>query len=106
MAEFEKINDQELENAAGGQYGAANIKHVANLQSGYHLQSGYLAVRTAPEAKYENEIQSTKLYNGDTVQITGSYVQGTTFNGGKATYVWVFVPKTGVSGYVNANFLK
>ncbi len=99
MAEFEKINDQELENAAGGQYGAANIKHVANLQG------GYLAVRTAPEAKYENEIQSSKLYNGDTVQVTGAYVQGTTFNGGKATYVWVFVPKTGVSGYVNANFL-
>lgn len=99
MAEFEKINDQELENAAGGQYGAANIKHVANLQG------GYLAVRTAPEAKYENEIQSSKLYNGETVQITGAYVQGTTFNGGKATYVWVFVPKTGVSGYVNANFL-
>ncbi len=99
MAEFEKINDQELENAAGGQYGAANIKHVANLQG------GYLAVRTAPEAKYENEIQSSKLYNGETVQVTGAYVQGTTFNGGKATYVWVFVPKTGVSGYVNANFL-
>ena len=99
MADFEKINDQELENAAGGQYGAANIKHVANLKD------GYLAVRTAPEAKYENEIQSTKLYNGDTVQITGGYVQGTTFNGGKALYVWVFVPKTGVSGYVNANFI-
>ena len=100
MAEFEKINAQELENAAGGQAGAANIKHVANIQA------GYLAVRTAPEAKYENEIKSTKLYNGDTVQITGEYVQGTTFNGVKATYVWVFVPKTGVSGYVNANFLK
>ena len=100
MAEFEKINEQELENAAGGQAGAANIKHVANLQS------GYLAVRTAPEAKYENEIKSTKLYNGDTVQITGEYVQGTTFNGVKATYVWVFVPKTGVSGYVNAYYLK
>ena len=57
MAEFEKINAQELENAAGGQAGAANIKHVANIQS------GYLAVRTAPEAKYENEIKSTKLYN-------------------------------------------
>ena len=99
MADFEKINDQELENAAGGQYGAANIKHVANLKD------GYLAVRTAPEAKYENEIQSTKLYNGDTVQITGGYVQGTTFGGGKAPYVWVFVPKTGVSGYVNANFI-
>ena len=99
MADFEKINDQELENAAGGQYGNANIKHVANLQS------GYLAVRTAPDAKYENEIQSTKLYNGDTVQIIGSYVQGATFGGGKATYAWVFVPKTGVSGYVNAAFL-
>ena len=99
MADFEKINDQELENAAGGQYGNANIKHVANLQS------GYLAVRTAPDAKYENEMQSTKLYNGDTVQIIGSYVQGATFGGGKATYVWVFVPKTGVSGYVNAAFL-
>ena len=72
MAEFEKINAQELENAAGGQAGAVNIKHVANIQS------GYLAVRTAPEAKYENEIQSTKLYNGDTVQITGGhlYVNG------------------------------
>ena len=100
MAEFEKINEQELENAAGGQAGAANIKHVANIQA------GYLAVRTAPEAKYENEIKSTKLYNGDTVQITGEYVQGTTFNGVKATYVWVFVPKTGVSGYVNAYYLK
>ena len=100
MAEFEKINEQELENAAGGQAGAANIKHVANIQA------GYLAVRTAPEAKYENEIKSTKLYNGDTVQITGEYVQGTTFNGAKATYVWVFVPKTGVSGYVNAYYLK
>ena len=100
MTNFEKINEQELENAAGGKGGAANVKHVANLQS------GYLAVRTAPAAKYENEIQSTKLYNGDTVQITGAYVQGTTFNGGKATYVWVFVPKTGVSGYVNAAFLR
>ena len=100
MMNFEKINEQALENAAGGQGGAAVYKTVANLQA------GYLAVRTAPEAKYENEIQSTKLYNGDTVQIAGAYVQGTTFNGGKATYVYVFVPKTGVSGYVNAAFLR
>ncbi len=99
MADFEKINDQELENAAGGQAGSGVFKKVANLQS------GYLAVRTAPAAQYENEIQSTKLYNGDVVQITGSYVQGTTFGGGAATYVWVYVPKTGVSGYVNAAFL-
>ncbi len=99
MTDFEKINEQELENAAGGQAATAVYKTVANLQA------GYLAVRTAPAANYENEIQSTKLYNGDKVQITGSYVKGTTFGGGAATYVWVYVPKTGVSGYVNAAFL-
>ncbi len=100
MSDFEKIEGQELEEAAGGVGAKGVYKTVANLPS------GYLAVRTAPEAKYENEIQSTKLYNGDVVQITGNYVQGTTFGGGAATYVWVFVPKTGVSGYVNAAFLK
>ena len=100
MDEFKKVNEQELEEAAGGTGGAAIYKTVANLQS------GYLAVRTAPAAERANEIESTKLYNGDVVQITGSYVQGTTFGGGKATYVWVFVPKTGVSGYVNAAFIR
>ena len=99
MADFEKINEQELENAAGGAAAGGNMRVVAGLQS------GYLAVRTAPAAQYENEIQSTKLYNGDTVQITGGYVQGPGF-GGQTTYVWVYVPKTGVSGYVNANYLR
>ena len=100
MTNFEKITGQELEQAAGGQSAGVVWKTVANLKE------GYLAVRTAPEARYENEIQSTKLQNGEMVQVTGGYVQGTTFGGGAATYVWVFVPRTGVSGYVNAAFLK
>ena len=58
------------------------------------------------EAKYENEINHTGLQNGEKVQVTGGTVQGTTFGGGKAAYTWVFVPKYGISGYVNAAFFK
>ena len=46
------------------------------------------------------------LKNGDQVQITGAYVQGTGFGGGPATYVWVYAPKFGCSGYVNASYLQ
>ena len=99
MADFEKMEGQEIENISGGAGYGGNIKTV-------FVTSGYLAVRTAPAYRYENEIQSTKLYSGDRVEITGSYVQGTGINGARATYVWVFVPKTGVSGYVNAAYLR
>ena len=98
MADFEKMEGQEIENISGGAGYNSNIRTV-------FVQSGYLAVRTAPAYRYENEIQSTKLYTGDTVEITGSYVQGTGFGGCAATYVWVFAPKFGVSGYVNAAFI-
>ena len=96
--EIKKVDEQELEGAAGG-YGYDNgWRTVAGIQS------GYLAIRTAPAADY-NEINHVGLHNGDKVQITGSYVQGTGFGGGAATYVWVFAPKFGISGYVNAAFL-
>ena len=99
MTDMNKINEQELNNVAGG--AAQNQwKTVANIQS------GYLAIRTAPAADYNNEINHIGLHNGDKVQITGSYVQGTGFGGGPATYVWVYAPKFGCSGYVNAAFLK
>ena len=84
MAGFEKLNEQELENAAGGQSGAGVYKRVT------HLKAEYLAVQ---------------LRNGDVVLITGATVRGTIAGGGKAAYVWVFVPKTGASGYVNTEFL-
>ena len=70
-----------------------------------YVSDGYLAVRTAPAADYNNEINHIGLKTGDQVQITGNYVQGTGFGGGAATYVWVFAPKFGISGYVNAAYL-
>ena len=100
MTELKKVLDQELENVTGGQGGSAVIKTVANLNA------EYLPLRTVPVEKQENEIQGSKLHNGDTVVITGAHVQGRTSEGKAATYVWVYVPKTGVSGYVNAQFLS
>ena len=99
MSEIKKINEQELEEVAGG-YGYDNGWRTVR-----GIQSGYLAIRTQPAAKYENEINHVGLNNGDKVQITGSYVQGTGFGGGAATYVWVYAPKFGISGYVNAAFI-
>lgn len=99
MTDINKINEQELENVAGG-YGYDN-----GWRTVCGLQSGCLAIRTAPAANYENEINHIGLHNGEKVQITGSYVQGTGFGGGAATYVWVFAPKFGVSGYVDAAYL-
>ncbi len=70
-----------------------------------YVSDGYLAIRTAPAADYNNEINHIGLKTGDQVQIIGNYVQGTGFGGGTATYVWVYAPKFGVSGYVNAAYL-
>ena len=99
MTDMKKLNEQELENIAGGSSWSDGWRTVRGIQS------GYLAIRTAPAAKYENEINHIGLLNGDKVQITGSFVQGTGFGGGTATYVWVYAPKFGISGYVNAAFI-
>ena len=95
MADMEKINDQELDQVAGGA-GAGNVWVTVG-----RLQSGYLALRTAPCYDYNNEIRGSESYNGQTLQITGSYVPG---SDGK-TYVWVFNPRSGKSGYVNSYYL-
>ncbi len=99
MTDIRNINPEEMESAAGGCSGTGEWKTVANLKE------GYLAIRTAPAAAYENEINHTGLMNGDRVQVTGATVVGTGFGGGKAYYTWVFAPKYGVSGYVNAAYL-
>ena len=99
MTDINKINAEELENVTGGANEGGAWKTVAGLTG------GYLAIRTAPEAKYENEINHTGLLNGDKVQITGGTVMGTGFGGAKASYTWVFAPKYGVSGYVNSAYL-
>ena len=58
------------------------------------VAKGYLALRTAPSYDEANEIG--ELYTGDTVQVQD------TSNG---QYWWVYSPKYGRSGYVNADYL-
>ena len=99
MTDINKINVEELDNVAGGAGEGMATKTVTGLTG------GYLAIRTAPKADYNNEINHIGLHNGDKVQVTGGTVMGTTFGGGKCAYTWVYAPKFGVSGYVNANYL-
>ena len=75
------------------------------LGGGLFLESGYLAIRTAPAYKYENEINHIGLYNGEQVQVAGQPVRGTGINGTPATYCYVYAPKFGCYGYVNSYYL-
>ncbi|MBR3158983.1 MAG: SH3 domain-containing protein, partial [Atopobiaceae bacterium] len=59
------------------------------------VDKGYLALRTAPSYDEANEIG--ELYTGDTVEVQDK-------SGGK--YWWVYSPKLGKSGYVNADYLR
>lgn len=93
MAEI--ISDQKLEEVAGG-IGRDGWATVSGLQT------GYLALRTRPGYDYSNEIRGSESYNGDSLQITGGYSVGPD---GK-TYVWVYNPRSTMSGWVNAAFLR
>ena len=55
----------------------------------------YLALRSAPAYDPSNEIG--KIYNGQTVEITGGW---------SGEYVWVYAPTLGMSGYVNGDYLR
>ena len=99
MTDMNKINPEELEGVAGG----VSIGQGATVTG---LTGGYLAIRTAPTADYNNEINHTGLENGDKVQVTGGTVMGTTFGGAKAAYTWIYSPKYNVSGYVNSAYIK
>ena len=64
MDELKKINDQELEEVVGGfQNQDGSWRIVAGLQT------GWLAMRTAPTYDYSNEMRGNELYNGDRVQV-------------------------------------
>ena len=96
MAELKKINEMEVENVAGGAgYNANGYRTVCRLET------GYLAMRTAPTYDYANEIRGAELYNGDQVILLGAPVAG---SDGR-TYVFVQACKNGTQGYVNAAFL-
>ena len=68
------------------------------------MQDGYLAVRSLPEATSKSE--KAGLYEGDEVQIAGGVVQGTGFEGEPVAYVWVYVSRLDVYGYVNSGYLE
>ena len=96
MAELNKMNEMEVENVAGGAgYNTNGYRTVCRLQT------GYLAIRTAPTYDYANEIRGAELYNGDQVILLGAPVVG---SDGR-TYVLVQACKNGVQGYVNAGYL-
>ena len=59
-----------------------------------YVQSGYLALRNAPSYNRGNEIG--QLNTGDRVQIEGE---------ASGSYIYVYSPKYGTSGWVNAGFL-
>ena len=96
MAEYEKLSDQELSEVAGGGYEYGSWKVVGGLQT------GWLAMRSAPTYDYSNEMRGNELYNGDRVQILSSPVLGSD----NRMYIQVYSPKTGARGYVNASFLR
>ena len=95
MEKMEKMSDQGLEGVAGGvtQDGWATV-------SG--LETGYLALRSRPCYDYNNEIRGSESYNGDRLKITGSWTTG---SDGR-NYVWVYNPRSGMSGWVNAAFVR
>ena len=93
MNEF-KINDSELEQVAGGNRSDGWVTVTG-------LHKGFLALRTEPVYDYNNEIRGSESYNGDKLQIVGSYTYGPD---GKL-YVYVYNPRSGRSGWVNSAFV-
>lgn len=75
-----------------------NAQNMSTTQEGsyktVYVESGYLALRTNPAFDDNNEIG--ELYTGDAVQILGST---------SGSYVFVYSPKYGCTGWVNAGFL-
>ena len=59
------------------------------------VDKGYLALRTAPSYDEANEIG--ELYTGDTVEVKDR---------SNGQYWWVYSPKHGREGYVNADYLR
>ena len=59
-----------------------------------YVNSGYLALRNAPF--YDSATEIGQLYTGDSVQIEGE---------ASGSYIYVYSPKYGTSGWVNAGFL-
>ena len=74
---------------------AQNMNASAGAWKTVYVTEGFLALRTAPDYNAGNVIG--QLYTGDSVQLIGGSTSG--------SYVQVYSPKFGTSGWVNAGFL-
>ena len=96
---LKKITEEELSTISGGQDGWVGL-YEGPWKTVMNLQTGWLALRTAPIYDYSNEIG--QLYNGDVVQIIGN---GSGLSNDGQSYIWVYSPKLNKSGYVNDRFI-
>ena len=88
MNKLNKITDKQLDNITGGAFG-----YMGQWMTVKNITNGYLAIRTAPSYRYENEINHIGLFNGEQVQIAGQSVRGTGINNTPAVYAYVYAPK-------------
>lgn len=102
--EFEKLNNEELTEAAGGRHGKHGL-FEGPTRTVHGLQTGWLALRSEPCYDYNNEIG--QLYNGDKVQIIGNAaITDNDFDKAPVTsYTWVYSPRLNKSGWVNSRFI-
>ncbi len=78
---------------------ASAAQNLPESPDGYHtvvVNSGYLALRSAPTYDASNEL--AQLHTGDLVE----RISPDTFG----SYIQVYSPKYGISGYVNAGFVR
>ena len=75
---------------------AANMNTQTGAWKTVKVDSGYLALRR--DVSYDQSNVIGQLYTGDQVEIQGS--------GNAGSYVFVYSPKYGCCGWVNAGFLR
>ena len=75
---------------------AANMNTQTGAWKTVKVNDGYLALRR--DTTYDQSNVIGQLYTGDQVEIQGSGCQG--------SYVFVYSPKYGCNGWVNAGFLR
>ena len=75
---------------------AANMNNQTGAWKTVKVDSGYLALRN--DATYDRSNEIGQLNNGDRVEIEGT--------GAAGSYVFVYSPKYGCNGWVNAGFLR
>ena len=97
--ELKALNETELNEITGGADGKVGL-YEGPWRTVCNLQTGWLAIRTAPVYDYSNEIG--QLYNGDSVQIIGN---GSGVSSDGQSYIWVWAPRINKSGWVNARFI-